>query len=304
MVDFTDCEINKFKYYGGKNGGKICVVYNKEDYMLKFPPINEAGINEHEYSNSCISENISCNIIKTLGLKVQDTILGTYKINGKEKIVVACKDFTTNGTTFKQFAELKNSQIETSKNGYGTELSEVIETIENQTIYDVQELKEFFWDMFIADSLVGNFDRHNGNWGFLINESLKKIEIAPIYDCASCLYPQLTDDKISEIINNDEEMEARVFVFPTSALKIKDKKINYFNFINSLENEECNQALLRIFPKIDRNNIYKIVDDTPYISNIRKKFYKKIIELRYEKILKYSYHKVKDLKYGSQKENK
>ena len=39
--------------------------------------------------------------------------------------------------------------------------------------------------MFIADSLVGNFDRHNGNWGFLINEELKKIEIAPIYDCAS-----------------------------------------------------------------------------------------------------------------------
>ena len=32
--------------------------------------------------------------------------------------------------------------------------------------------------MFIADCLVGNFDRHNGNWGFLINESLKKIGIA------------------------------------------------------------------------------------------------------------------------------
>lgn len=293
MIDFTDCEINKFKYYGGKNGGKICIVYNKEDYMLKFPPINEAVINEHEYSNSCISENISCNIIKTLGLNVQDTILGTYKINGKEKIVVACKDFTANGTTFKQFAELKNSQIETSKNGYGTELSEVIETIENQIVYDVQELKEFFWDMFIADSLVGNFDRHNGNWGFLVNESLKKIEIAPIYDCASCLYPQLTDDKITEIINNDEEMEARVFVFPTSALKINDKKINYFNFISSLKNEECNQALLRIFPKVNMDNIYKIIDDTPYISNIRKNFYKKIIELRYEKILKYSYDKLK-----------
>ena len=63
--------------------------------------------------------------------------------------------------------------------------------------------------------LIGNFDRHNGNWGFLINENLKKIEIAPIYDCASCLYLQLTDEKI---INNNEELEARVYVFPTSAL--------------------------------------------------------------------------------------
>jgi hypothetical protein len=291
MIDFTNCEINKFKYYGGKNGGKICVKYNFQDYMLKFPSINE-GISEHGYSNSCISEYIACNIIKSLGLNAQETILGKYTLNGVEKTVVACKDFTSNGTIFKQFAELKNSQIETSKNGYGTELSEVLETIENQMIYDVNELKEFFWDMFIADSLVGNFDRHNGNWGFLINENQKKIEIAPIYDCASCLYPQLTDERISEIINDNEEMEARVYVFPTSALKINDKKINYYEFISSLENEECNKALLRIFPKIDLEKINNIIEETPTISKVRKEFYKKIIEMRYEKILKASYDKL------------
>lgn len=65
------------------------------------------GIAEQGYSNSCISEYISCNIIESIGLKVQKTLLGIYR------------------------------------------------------------LKE-----------------------------IKKIEIAPIYDCASCLYPQLTDEKI------------------------------------------------------------------------------------------------------------
>ena len=288
MIDFTGCEKNNFKYYGGKNGGKICIVYQENDYMLKFPAINE-GISEHGYSNSCISEYIACNILKTLGLNVQETILGRYRINGEEKIVVACKDFTTNGTILKQFAEFKNSQIETSKNGYGTELSEVIETIENQSIYDGKKLLAFFWDMFIADSLVGNFDRHNGNWGFLINESLRRIEIAPIYDCASCLYPQLTDERIAEIIDNDNEMEARVYIFPTSALKYNDKKINYFSWISGLENEECNQALLRIFPRIDFEKINVIIDETPCISNIRKAFYKKILKMRYEMILKVSY---------------
>lgn len=291
MIDFTNCEINNFKYYGGKNGGKICIVYNDEDYMLKFPSANE-GIVEQEYSNSCISEYVTCHIIKTLGLNVQETLLGKYHLNGNEKIVVACKDFTSNGSVLKQFAELKNSQIETSKNGYGTELKEVLETIENQLIYDVKQLKEFFWDMFIADSLVGNFDRHNGNWGFLINENLKKIEIAPIYDCASCLYPQLTDNKISEIIDKDEEMEARVFVFPTSALKKNDKKINYFEYINSLENGDCNMALARMFPKIDMVKISEIIDKTPFISDVRKEFYKKIVNMRYEKILKNSYDKL------------
>ena len=82
-------------------------------------------------------------------------------------------------------------------------------------------------------------------------------------------------------------------VFPTSALKINDKKINYFEYISSLKNEDCSNALKRIFPRININNIEKIIDQTPAIPNIRKEFYKKIIKLRCEKILKYSYEKIK-----------
>ena len=66
----------------------------------------------------------------------------------------------------------------------------------------------------------------------------------------------------------------------------------YFNYINSLENEECNRALLEIFPRIDMEKIKSIIDNTPYISDIRKNFYKKILNLRYNKILKDSYDKL------------
>ena len=291
MIDFTNCEINKFKYYGGKNGSKICIVYNNQDYMLKFPSLNDNDA-EQTYANNCISEYVACKIIKSLGFKVQDTILGTYNLNGNTKVVVACKDFTSLGVVLRQFAELKNSQIESSKNGYGTELEEVIQTIESQQICDVNYLKDFFWNMFIADTLVGNFDRHNGNWGFLINERLKEVEIAPIYDCASCLYPQLTDERIKKIIDDEEEMNARVFVFPNSALKIDDKKINYYDFISSLDNVDCNKALLRVFPRINLNVINEIIDNTLYISDIRKEFYKKIIKMRYDLLLKVNYNKL------------
>ena len=292
MIDFTNCNINNYKYYGGKNGGKICIKYNNEDYMLKFPGIKEKP-SENKYSNSCISEYLSCKIIETIGIKVQETILGKYKKNGKEKIVVACKDFTSRGTVLKQFAELKNSQIETSKNGYGTELEEVITTIDEQLIYDSKKLKEFFWDMFVIDSLIGNFDRHNGNWGFLINEETEKVEIAPIYDCASCLYPQLTDEDMSKIMKNNSEIENRIYVFPNSALKINDKKINYFEYMSSLQNIDCNNAIIRIYPKINIDKINKIIEETESISKIRKEFYKKMIKLRYEKIIKFSYEKIK-----------
>lgn len=37
MIDFTSCEINRFRAYGGANGNKINVLYNGNSYMLKFP---------------------------------------------------------------------------------------------------------------------------------------------------------------------------------------------------------------------------------------------------------------------------
>ena len=67
MIDFTNCEINKFKYYGGKNGGKICIKYLGEDYMVKFPGMNKGNISM-SYSNNCISEYVACHIMETLEL--------------------------------------------------------------------------------------------------------------------------------------------------------------------------------------------------------------------------------------------
>ena len=37
MIDFTNA-IQRNKAYAGANGGKIAVMYNEEQYMLKFPP--------------------------------------------------------------------------------------------------------------------------------------------------------------------------------------------------------------------------------------------------------------------------
>lgn len=97
--------------------------------------------------------------------------MGTYTDKrGKEKTVVACGDFTEGGKKLIEFAQLKNTCIDSEQNGYGTELSSILEAIEEQTLLPSGMLREFFWDMFIADALLGNFDRHNGNWGILVDE--------------------------------------------------------------------------------------------------------------------------------------
>ncbi len=80
--------------------------------------------------------------------------------------------------------------IMTSNSGNETDLEGVLETIKEQTLVDSNALMEYFWCLFIGDALLGNFDRHNGIWGFLIKRGADEVKVAPIYGCGSCLYPQ------------------------------------------------------------------------------------------------------------------
>src|SRR5574344_250295 len=156
--------------------------------------------------------------------------------------VVACKDFTTPSTVVMDFASVKNQIIDSSSNGYGTELDDVLETIQKQSVVDPKELSDRFWDMFIIDAFIGNWDRHNGNWGFLYNAEDDTMRIAPIYDCGSSLYPQADEKIMTTIMTNPNERKYRIYERPTSAITQNGKKLNYFTFISSLSNRDCNEA--------------------------------------------------------------
>lgn len=283
MIDFTNLPIRK-KAYGGANGSKLSVIYNNELYMLKLP-IHALKNPNMSYTNSCTSEYLGCHIFNMLGVKAQETILGTYTYHGKERTVVACKDFTTPGTVVMDFASVKNQIIDSASNGYGTELEDILNTIDNQNVINPKELKEHFWNMFIIDAFIANWDRHNGNWGFLYNQEKDSLVIAPIYDCGSSLYPQIDDELIKKVLSSKSEMNARVYDMPTSAILINGKRSNYYKVITSLEYKECNDAIKRIVPRIDLNKINDLIDGVSELSNLQKEFLKKILKLRKELIL-------------------
>ena len=176
VIDFTGMP-KRNKAYAGANGKKISVLYDGEQYMLKFPSMAKKNP-DMSYSNSCFSEYLGCQIFEIAGIPVQKTLLGTFTVNGTEKIVVACGDFTRPGLVLQDFASLKNQIIDSERNGYGTELSDILHTITAQTAIDAAQLLDRFWDMFIVDALIGNWDRHNGNWGFLYDAVSDAIELA------------------------------------------------------------------------------------------------------------------------------
>ena len=112
-------------------------------------------------------------------------------------------------------------------------------------------LMERFWDMFIVDAFIGNWDRHNGNWGFLYDTRTDEMALAPVYDCGSSLYPQADEHIMASVLEKPSELNFRVYEIPTSAIMVNGKKLKYFDFLSSHQNEDCNRALKRITSRID-----------------------------------------------------
>ena len=290
MIDFTNLQTRK-KAYGGANGSKLSIIYNNELYMLKLPMHASKNPNL-SYTNSCVSEYLGCHIFNMLGVKAQDTILGEYKYHGKTRTVVACKDFTSSSTSIVDFASVKNQIIDSLSNGYGTELSDILDTIEKQVAVDPKELREHFWKMFVIDALIGNWDRHNGNWGFIYNQGKDEMKIAPIYDCGSSLFPQIDDKLIKKVISSNAEMNARVYDLPTSAILINGKRGNYYKIITSLEYKDCNNAIIKITPVIKKNmdKMFSLIDETESLTKTKREFLKKILKMRKELIIDAAYN--------------
>ena len=291
MIDFSKATEELNSYKGSEK--KKTLIYNEKRYLVKFPdPIREKNKNI-SYINNAFSEYVGSNVFKIVGFETQNTILGTYIYNGKEKIVCACEDFTDGNHVLYEFESLALSVNPDKK--IETEISDIIEVIEETkkltqiNIIISDDIKEKFWDMFIIDCLIGNTDRHNGNWGLLVNARSNKAKFSPIYDCGSCLNPILEDNQIKEI--NEVELK-NLDINCYYCIKKNGKKINYISYIKSKKNEDCNDAIKRVFGKINIKKINDFIDEISCMTHIRKEFYKKIISYRYE-ILKGVYNNLK-----------
>ena len=275
MIDFTNA-IEEFNNYKGSEKKKT-LMYNNKKYLVKFPdPIREKNKNI-SYINNAFSEYVGSNIFKIAGFKVQNTILGKYNYNGKEKIVCACEDFTDENNVLYEFENLALSTNPDKK--IDTEINDILEVIEeSKKLIDAEEIKQKFWDMFVIDSIIGNTDRHNGNWGFLLNKKTGKAEFSPIYDCGSCLNPMLENEAIEKI--SEAELK-NLAINCYSCLKEDGKKINCMSYIKEMKNEECKSAIERVFNNIRIEEIENFIDDINCMSKVRKEFYKNLINQRY-----------------------
>lgn len=300
MIDFTSCTIDKRANYGGSDK-KRGIIFNGKRYMLKLSdriPEDKRNPLNSSYTNSAFSEYLGCHILESIGFIVQKTLLGNITLissKGQKRIypVVACENFVPEGYSLVEFKNIESAILDHKPPKIPT-LSDIYEVLTNENPYFTKESgKEAlnaYWDLFIADALLGNFDRHANNWGYLVNDKTQEMILAPIYDCGSCLYPQLSDDKLQYIIDSPDEIQLRIDKFPQAALEDdNNKKISYKAYVGSFVNSDCTDALKRVFPRIQMNKIDEIIDTVDGMSDIRKKFYKVMLRERYNQILRIPY---------------
>ncbi len=270
------------RYYTGAERKKGILIQG-EPYIVKYAKNSPQGIT---YSH--ISEYIGSHLFQMVGLEAQQTFLGTCD----GSLVVVMKDFIGEDEIFVPFNDVGDSTLEQSRERYQYTYHDIMQMLEeNMKLTDVEGTIQHFWNMYLVDAWIGNFDRHGSNWGFLKKDN--RYRMAPIYDNGSSLFPRLnTDMKLQKILDSKEEMLKRVYTFPTSQILLQGKKSSYYELIDSLQYEECNEALIRMKPKINLEKMEKIIDGVEEISAVRKTFYKRMLYLRYEVMIKEPYRKL------------
>ncbi|MBR4496957.1 MAG: hypothetical protein IKP12_07495 [Acholeplasmatales bacterium] len=304
IVDFTNCKLsNRNLEYAGRAGEKRGIIYNNELWFLKFPK-NTIGMNRVtglSYVTSPLSEYIGSQIYKILGYDVHETILGICNDGKRNKVVCACKDFIADDKNelLIPYTALRNdtNPIIMDRNDDSlmspSNINEIEFQLEHNTILSrIPNAKDRFWDVALIDMLINNNDRNEDNWGVIKYKKEDLYKLAPIYDCGNCFYGKTSDEKIEIIMSDVERLNSSAKNGITAYEDDNEKEIRNTEIIKYVKkyNSDSIERVVNIV-KAKMNDIKELIynipnkyDDIEIMSDIRKKYYIRTLELRLEMI--------------------
>lgn len=304
IVDFTNCKLsNRNLEYAGRAGEKRGIIYNNELWFLKFPK-NTIGMNRVtglSYVTSPLSEYIGSQIYKILGYDVHETILGICNDGKRNKVVCACKDFIADDKNelLIPYTALRNdtNPIIMDRNDDSlmspSNINEIEFQLEHNTILSrIPNAKDRFWDVALIDMLINNNDRNEDNWGVIKYKKDDLYKLAPIYDCGNCFYGKTSDEKIETIMSDVERLNSSAKNGITAYEDDNEKEIRNTEIIKYVKkyNSDSIERVVNIV-KAKMNDIKELIynipnkyDDIEIMSDIRKEYYIRTLELRLEMI--------------------
>lgn len=286
MLDITDYD-NYISTYGGSEIKRTYFINNKK-YMVKFPDPVSKEENTISYINNQYSEYIGCKVFELFNIDVQKVELVKCKVNDKIKVAVMCEDFLKDNETLVEFKNLAFSLDFEKK--YTNEIKDIFKMIKSvDNLENKENFEYYFWKVFIVDTLIGNTDRHLGNFA-LINKN-NNYKLSPIYDCGSCLHPIFSEDEIIKLLKSNELKNISINL--KTAYKSNGKTLNYLEAYQLMP-KGLKNTLTDMYHLIDMDKIKSIIDSIPLLTKERKEFYYKTICFRKTEIIdKYYNLKIK-----------
>ena len=272
----------------GYNGttAKFGITVDNTNYIVK--------LQKDGSPSSVYSEYVASRFIASLNIAVHDTWLGSYQ----NQTVSIIRDFTTPGTVLRSFGDTRQSSEETDIGSYpGYTYNEILHLIDKhikmgKIVKD--KAVDQFWKQFICDAILGNRDRHKGNWGYLTNGRVSYP--APIYDNGGSLFPDV--HRVIHAYQRDKQkfVTDRSDYFPASMIKHaagkgKSERINYFRAINAFKDiPEFSRSLSIFREQLDIHKIVRVTQDVlkhdgNIIPPLYKEFYLSVICTRYLRMI-------------------
>lgn len=270
IVDLNDCRLSrKNGMYGGAAGNKDGIIYNGENWLVKYPK-NIKGLErtgDASYSTAPLSEYIGSHIYEILGYDVHATFLGERH----GKIVVACKDFaveddlieirTIKNHADSELAELLEQKFTPSDSEHMVDIEELLLHLANNPILNqVSGITERFWEQAVIDIFINNNDRNNGNWGILRNREGED-RLAPIFDNGGSFQTKISEEKIEKVLLDLEETVKNASNIQT-AYGVQGHILSASRFMELYKfNEDFQKAVIKVVPNIRRQlpKIYEFI---------------------------------------------
>ena len=255
----VDDSLRNNNYYDG-SAVKFGITLNAKDYIIKFTKDNDLSV---------VCEYIASNFIQSLGIDCQTVLLGEYE----SELVAVIEDFT-HGCCLHTFKDTKQSSVDTDLSDKEYTYEDVLYLINKHLKLTSEEKYNVivnFWKMYICDSILGNRDRHWGNWGYIEN-SLGYYKMAPLFDNGGSLYPGVLNVIDQYSTDRKTFLHERIFTVPASLFKIQEPdrthRTNYYEILSSHFNSTLDQQLDYFRSTFTYDNIYDKISELVFSVDI------------------------------------
>ena len=261
---------------------KVCCEHNGILYIIKSDPPNEY---------KCLSEYLSSKVAGVLGIDCQKVSIGY-----REGLLSCGIELFNNGSSIiHHYYDINDSSLNSldcDVRDLPYTLDFILEVLRTYDNIDVNSdvLINSFVQMCLFDCLIGNYDRHWGNWGFIGNS--KDYKVCPLFDNGSSLYPKLNNEDIIKIIGSKTELYKSIYEFPKSQIRrTKKKKYLYKDLMKSLLDLGFRNEFINFINNFERNkdNIDLIFKDEflyTIAPKLRLDFIHHMIMLRFKLLIK------------------